>query len=170
MKSLKKTKVVQSAWCELCKVDCNSHEMLNTHKMGKKHKKNLKKLEESKNVVNVAAEHTATEVTKDPETAATEVTKDPEPAVTEVTEDPATVKEIPPGESAPGTKPEVDLETKKRKLVEVGTAADSMRVCIICNVVCNSETVFKFHLAGQKHAAKVYKFDYSKRDNVFTTT
>lgn len=65
MKSLKKTKVVQSAWCELCKVDCNSHEMLNTHKMGKKHKKNMKKLEESKNVVNVAAEHAATEVTKD---------------------------------------------------------------------------------------------------------
>eukprot|EP00268_Persea_americana_P040440 TRINITY_DN4016_c0_g2_i1.p1 TRINITY_DN4016_c0_g2~~TRINITY_DN4016_c0_g2_i1.p1 ORF type:complete len:613 (+),score=151.65 TRINITY_DN4016_c0_g2_i1:162-2000(+) len=155
MKSLKKTKVVQSAWCELCKVDCNSHEMLNTHKMGKKHKKNLKKLEESKNVVNVAAEHAATEVTKDPEPAATEVSKDPESTAAEVTKDPATVKEIPPGESAPGTKPEVDLETKKRKLVEVGTSADSLRVCIICNVVCNSETVFKFHLAGQKHAAKV---------------
>ncbi|KAJ8640430.1 hypothetical protein MRB53_017124 [Persea americana] len=155
MKSLKKTKVVQSAWCELCKVDCNSHEMLNTHKMGKKHKKNLKKLEESKNVVNVAAEHAATEVTKDPEPAATEVSKDPESTAAEVTKDPATVKEIPPVESAPGTKPEVDLETKKRKLVEVGTSADSLRVCIICNVVCNSETVFKFHLAGQKHAAKV---------------
>ena len=29
--------------------------------------------------------------------------------------------------------------------------------CSICNVVCNCETVFNYHLAGQKHAAMVKK-------------
>lgn len=29
-------------WCELCRVDCNTAEILEQHKNGKKHKKNLK--------------------------------------------------------------------------------------------------------------------------------
>ena len=29
--------------CELCKIECNSAETLEHHKMGKRHKKNLKK-------------------------------------------------------------------------------------------------------------------------------
>lgn len=34
------------AWCELCKVDCNRPEILEQHKNGKRHKKNLKVHEE----------------------------------------------------------------------------------------------------------------------------
>ncbi|KAL5571606.1 hypothetical protein UlMin_021203 [Ulmus minor] len=36
----------QMAWCELCRVDCNTHEILEQHKNGKRHKKNLKVFEE----------------------------------------------------------------------------------------------------------------------------
>ncbi|KAL2536567.1 mediator of RNA polymerase II transcription subunit 15-like [Forsythia ovata] len=36
----------QMAWCELCRVDCNTLEILEQHKNGKKHKKNLKVYEE----------------------------------------------------------------------------------------------------------------------------
>lgn len=144
-KSLKKTKVVQSAWCELCNIDCNSQDILNKHKLGKRHMKNLKKLEESKNVVTIG------------------------PVATMEPQQPATVKEVSSGDGAKGkgrkrilaSKPEEDIETKRRKLVEGGTAADSLRICTVCNVVCNSETVFNLHLAGQKHAAKVNKRDKS---------
>ncbi|KAG8384637.1 hypothetical protein BUALT_Bualt04G0138600 [Buddleja alternifolia] len=38
------TKIVQSAWCEVCKVACNTKEILDQHNSGKKHKKNLEKL------------------------------------------------------------------------------------------------------------------------------
>lgn len=34
------------AWCELCRVDCNTPEILEQHKNGKRHKKNLQKHEE----------------------------------------------------------------------------------------------------------------------------
>ncbi|CAA2954224.1 mediator of RNA polymerase II transcription subunit 12-like [Olea europaea subsp. europaea] len=36
----------QIAWCELCRVDCNTPEILEQHRNGKKHKKNLKVYEE----------------------------------------------------------------------------------------------------------------------------
>ncbi|KAK3224897.1 hypothetical protein Dsin_004759 [Dipteronia sinensis] len=37
---------LQDAWCELCRVDCTSLEILEQHKNGKRHKKNLQKIEE----------------------------------------------------------------------------------------------------------------------------
>lgn len=50
-----------------------------------------------------------------------------------------------------------DMETKKKRVLEGGAAMDAVRTCSICKVVCNSETVFQYHLAGQKHAAMVKK-------------
>ncbi|KAK6262889.1 hypothetical protein QUC31_008705 [Theobroma cacao] len=38
----------QGAWCELCRVECTSLEILEQHKNGKRHKKNLQKTEGSK--------------------------------------------------------------------------------------------------------------------------
>ena len=48
-----------------------------------------------------------------------------------------------------------DLGTKKRKLLNGDAAADSVRVCTICNVTCNSQEVFNKHLAGKRHASQV---------------
>jgi hypothetical protein len=42
------------------------------------------------------------------------------------------------------------------KVLQGGAVANAMRTCAICNVVCNSDTVFKFHVAGQKHASMVH--------------
>ncbi|KAK8981739.1 hypothetical protein V6N11_028144 [Hibiscus sabdariffa] len=50
-----------------------------------------------------------------------------------------------------------DLQTKKRKLIESGTAAAAVMSCTFCNVVCNSQQAFKYHLAGKKHVAMVKK-------------
>ncbi|KAK9273820.1 hypothetical protein L1049_018631 [Liquidambar formosana] len=38
------------AWCELCRVDCNTSEILEQHKNGKRHKKNLQVYEELQNL------------------------------------------------------------------------------------------------------------------------
>jgi translation initiation factor IF-1 len=48
-----------------------------------------------------------------------------------------------------------DLESKKRKLIETGADANSVRTCTICNVVCNSDKVFAFHIASEKHISRV---------------
>lgn len=40
----------QIAWCELCRVDCTSLEILEQHKNGKRHKKNLQRVEELQKV------------------------------------------------------------------------------------------------------------------------
>ncbi|KAJ9147713.1 hypothetical protein P3X46_029839 [Hevea brasiliensis] len=47
---------VQLAWCELCRVDCSGLEILEQHKNGKKHKKNLLRYEEMKNAIKPAEE------------------------------------------------------------------------------------------------------------------
>lgn len=48
-----------------------------------------------------------------------------------------------------------ELAKKTRKLVSGGTAVDSVRLCTICDVVCNSQDVYNKHIAGRKHAAQV---------------
>ncbi|KAL5987328.1 hypothetical protein ACLOJK_038493 [Asimina triloba] len=141
-KKPKKIKVVQSAWCEICNIECNSKDVLDKHKMGKKHKKNLEKIEEAKK-----------------EAATAKAAANRNPAAAKAT--PGEAGNAASGQATrrkggPGAEVE-DLETKRRKLMESGAAADSLRVCAICNVAVNSETVFNYHLAGQKHAAQVKK-------------
>lgn len=46
----------QIAWCELCRVNCTSLEILEQHKNGKRHKKNLLRIEDLKNAVKPEAE------------------------------------------------------------------------------------------------------------------
>ncbi|XP_042499507.1 zinc finger RNA-binding protein-like [Macadamia integrifolia] len=145
-KGIKKTKVVQSAWCEICKVDCNTKDVLDKHKLGKKHKKNLEKLQQSKKETN-APVATATPAAKDPGK------KDNQAAYKGKTLSVQLCRK----KGAPYLETGEDLETKRRKVVEGGAAADAVRVCTVCNVVCNSQTVFDYHLAGQKHANLVKK-------------
>ncbi|XP_021615315.1 zinc finger RNA-binding protein [Manihot esculenta] len=140
-KHQKKTKVVQSAYCEVCKVDCNSNEVLDQHKLGKKHRKNMEKLQAA------AAGPSASSVSCN--------------LIIGPKEDPDKVKV---GNGQKGQKgkrkaaaPAEDLETKRRKIVEGGAAAEAIRVCAICNVVCNSENVYNYHLTGRKHAAMLKK-------------
>nr|XP_010939250.1 zinc finger protein 346 [Elaeis guineensis]XP_029124262.1 zinc finger protein 346 [Elaeis guineensis] len=137
-KGLKKTpKVVKSVYCEVCRIDCNSQEVLNSHKLGKKHKRNLQKLQES--------------ITPKPMNA---------PVATAGKENAATGKDKVADaqmkrDAFPASKQ--DLETKKRKVLEGGAPADAVRVCSLCDVVCNSQKVFDLHVAGQKHLAVVKK-------------
>ncbi|XP_058081626.1 uncharacterized protein LOC131229655 [Magnolia sinica] len=156
----KKTKVVQSAWCEVCKIDCNSQDVLNKHKSGKKHKKNMEKLQESKNAAATAAP--APTPAPAPAPAPITTTAKPKKSVagkkrvfSSGEKQKSAAGQVRKG--APPSEPGEDLETKKRKLMEGGAPVDSVRVCEVCNVACNSQTVFNYHLAGQKHAAQVKK-------------
>ncbi|RDX82641.1 hypothetical protein CR513_36544, partial [Mucuna pruriens] len=131
-----KTKIVQSAYCEVCKIECTSKEVLDQHKLGKKHKKNLEKLRESL---------TSTQV--QPSGSSNPVIGPQLPNKTSIP--------VVSGQKSKRKKVETaeDLEKKKRKVLDGGAAAEAVRICAICNVVCNSDTVYNFHLAGQKHAA-----------------
>lgn len=140
IKGPKKTKLVQSAWCEVCKLCCNSKDVLELHKLGKKHKKNLEKL-------NAASMPTQAPV-------ASAGSKNP---IIGPSENPAKIGcDVHKSKKKEANSIE-DFQTKTRKVLEGGAAAASVRMCAICNVVCNSDTVFKHHLAGQKHIALMKK-------------
>lgn len=142
-KKPKKNKVVQFAWCEVCKISCNSNEIYAKHLSGKKHLKNVEKVEKGKSDAGGS---------NAPQAATVPVIGPMEnPASNNPSSD-----DIQKTQKSSTQTPE-DLETKKRKIVESGTAADSVRTCTICNVVCNSQTVFDSHLAGQKHASMMKK-------------
>lgn len=141
----KKVKFVQPAWCDVCKIHCNSSDVYVKHLTGKKHLKNLGQQNQLNNNPNAA--------TSTGSSAA---------AATVPLIGPPEKPQADAGRSADALQPlvqaaEKDLETKRRKVVESGASAAAIRICTICNVVCNSQTVFNTHLAGQKHADKVKK-------------
>ncbi|KAF3968225.1 hypothetical protein CMV_007864 [Castanea mollissima] len=142
-----KNKVVQSAWCSVCKINCNSNDVYIKHLSGKKHQKNMEKQSKSKNEVSAPASNALPAPTN--------------PIIGPVENPDAnkgkTVAKNSSNKVAESQAPREDLETKKRKVLECGAAAGAVRTCTICNLVCNSQSVFNSHLAGQKHAAMVKK-------------
>lgn len=143
-KSLKKTKIPQSVRCDVCKIVCDTKDVLKKHRLGKKHKQNLEKLK----AVVAGKTTTATAFA----TASTTNSATPGPEGPDVCKSlNARTKRKKASQKAE------DLETKKQRVLEGGAAMDAVRTCSICKVVCNSESVFQYHLAGQKHAAMVKK-------------
>lgn len=137
-KAPKKIKVAQSARCEVCKINCTSRDVYIVHMSGKKHLKNLEKL--SKPKVDAGAGATTGN--------ALQCAANP---IIGLHEKPGTDK--PKSQKAP----EMCIEVKKLKVVEGGASAAAVRLCTLCNVVCNSQTAFNAHLAGHKHAAALKK-------------
>ncbi|KAE9595280.1 hypothetical protein Lal_00018850 [Lupinus albus] len=141
-----KTNIVKPAYCEVCKIECTSVEVLHQHKLGKKHKKNLEALRESLKPFQSHPSGSSNPF------IGPQVQNDP-------------------SKSASGSKrktaetPE-DLEKKKRKVLEGGAAAEAVRICAVCNVVCNSAIVYGYHLKGQKHAAMMKKASELSQSNV----
>ncbi|RWW71801.1 hypothetical protein BHE74_00020429 [Ensete ventricosum] len=137
------TKVVQSAYCEICKINCDTQEVLTIHKQGKKHQKNLQKLQESI----TAKEKQEPVATVEKETSVAE-------------EEKSVGEQQKRKRGALATTEE--LEEKKRRVLEGGAAAEEVKVCTLCNVVVNSQKVYEYHIAGQKHAAMVKKQEEAK--------
>ncbi|MED6121963.1 hypothetical protein PIB30_035201 [Stylosanthes scabra] len=130
-KEPKKIKVMQPVWCDTCKVTCNSRDMYASHLVGKKHLKNLEKQSKPEASANANAGKLL-------------IGPQEKPNADKVK------SEGKPNNYKPNSKKakDLDIEANKLKVVEGGT---------LCNVVCNSETVFNAHLAGHKHASMVKK-------------
>ncbi|KAF8650074.1 hypothetical protein HU200_064082 [Digitaria exilis] len=138
----KKPKVVQPSTCEVCKIHCDTLEVLMIHKQGKKHKKNLEKLQDS---------ITPKPILKTPSNA-TGSTMVPSVVAHCVV---PTVQSKKNKISSAATLE--DLEVKKRRVLEAGAAQGEVKICTVCNVVVNSQKVYEFHIAGQKHQAMARK-------------
>ncbi|KAL6623037.1 hypothetical protein ACP70R_032916 [Stipagrostis hirtigluma subsp. patula] len=137
----KKPKVVQPATCEVCKIQCDTLEVLMIHKQGKKHKKNLEKLQDS--------------ITPKPIKPPSN-TIGPNPAPAAVPNCTVPAAQTKKKKSSSAATPE-ELEVKKRRVLEAGAAQGEVKICTVCNVVVNSQKVYEFHIAGQKHQTMVQK-------------
>jgi hypothetical protein len=136
----KKPKTVQPALCEVCNIQCDTLEVLMIHKQGKKHKKILDKLQDSITPKPIKPPSSAT----GPTTALSTVANSTMPVVQQKK------KKC----SAAASE---ELEVKKRRVLEAGAAQGEVKICNVCNVVVNSQKVYEFHIAGQKHQAMVQK-------------
>ena len=128
-------------WCDVCKINNNSYDSYVNHLSGNKHQKNLEKLQKLNNDPSSASSTDSSSASTIP--------------IIGPTENPDAFK----GKSVNTSKKagQEDLETKMHKVVEAGGAAGAIRMCTICSVVCNSQTVFNSHLVGQKHLDKLKK-------------
>ncbi|CAA0828380.1 Unknown protein [Striga hermonthica] len=163
----KKTPIVQSVRCEVCKIDCTSEDDLNQHRLGKKHKKNLEKLKEKFPVVPLPTPNPV--IHPPPLPIFTSTPMDKPHIGSDLNPDPTNQTIIGPEENP--EKPKLshsqktrkraarsridDLETKRRRVLGEGATAEAVRECRLCNVVCIGDAVLASHLAGQKHASMV---------------
>ncbi|ONI08796.1 hypothetical protein PRUPE_5G201200 [Prunus persica] len=115
--------------CDVCNLSCSSKENYEAHILGKKHQKKIR-------------------MQYNPTAAASNVLNN----ISLPSQTSSVGGQVIFGGS--GVAAGVELETKRRKVVNGGAADDSMVVCTICNVVCNSQEVYIKHLAGKRHKAQ----------------
>ncbi|XP_006661689.1 zinc finger RNA-binding protein-like [Oryza brachyantha] len=137
----KKPKVVQPLTCEVCKIQCDTPDVLRIHKTGKKHKKNLERLQDSITPKAVKPPNTAT----------------PSAAPAAITTTPSVLPAVQTKKKKSSAATPEELEFKKRRVLEAGAAQGEVKICTVCNVVVNSQKVYEFHIAGQKHQAMAQK-------------
>ncbi|KAK4347801.1 hypothetical protein RND71_034140 [Anisodus tanguticus] len=127
--------------CVACSVVCNSETVFKTHLTGKKHIANISKQQK---FALASASLVPSEVS-----VSTFIGPQEKPGIVNSAN----------GQDAMKKAAELieNLETKTQKVLEGGAATNEVRKCIVCNVVCNSETVFRLHLAGKKHIANMKK-------------
>ncbi|MCD7462895.1 hypothetical protein HAX54_049590 [Datura stramonium] len=134
---------IQPVWCGVCKLEFNSKTVLDQHKLGKRHQRSLDKLKGgSVTTAATSAPLVASVVSDNPFVG---LQKKPNKVNSENGQDSVEKAAV------------ENLETKRQKVLEGGAATDEVRICLACNVVCNSETVFKTHLTGKKHIANITK-------------
>ncbi|CAO2818524.1 unnamed protein product [Amaranthus hypochondriacus] len=150
----RKNEEPEMQWCAVCKISCTSIDGLNAHLVGKKHQKNFQKLQpsNSQSVTPPPNINAATPVPTASPLPSTDLSIQVEGnTIAAETSQPETQQ------TKKKSKVAKDVETKKQNVLQCGAAADALRTCTTCNVVCNSDIVFKTHLAGQKHAAMMKK-------------
>ncbi|KAJ0644591.1 putative transcription factor C2H2 family [Helianthus annuus] len=168
---------VQTARCEVCKVDCTTGEVLEQHNNGKRHKRNLRKLQDRK-----AAHQPVVQTERDakpdsdnnPGVETNKPEGEPEPK-------PETEKQTDAGDDNNKAETEEnDNQEKKPRMKRKmkgrvrGTRGGAKRmrptgprtrkaviplVCDLCNIKCDTQEVFDRHAAGKKHLSKLKRFE-----------
>ncbi|KAJ9556245.1 hypothetical protein OSB04_010859 [Centaurea solstitialis] len=162
---------IRIAWCELCRVDCTSKEILEQHKNGKRHKKNLH--------MKGGAHQPASETQKD-ENATTDNNISEQEAADKQTKvgttDDDNNKVETEGNEGQEKKPWMNTKRKMRgggrgggrgakrqRQVAMGGPPKPKIViplmCDLCNVKCDTQEVFDRHVGGKKHVAKLKRFE-----------
>ncbi|KAL9228848.1 hypothetical protein vseg_004384 [Gypsophila vaccaria] len=158
----------QMAWCELCRVDCNTRDILEKHRNGKKHQRNLKVFEELQNL----SKHVTV---INPQSEGAEA-----PPVSDVS-DKTVLSVAQPSEVAvrgdsSGGRGGLKRKMKagrggkwirgpdgSKKLVEPPQPKPMIHVlCELCNVKCESQVVYESHLAGKKHLSNLKRYQGHK--------
>lgn len=144
------------AWCELCRVDCNTLEILEQHKNGKRHKKNLQVFEELQKINNkliVSMQNPQMSIPQtNPETSSEgnplpSQNCPPQPVTTENKGENVLKRGRGAKKNTRGGK---RMRTSEPKVVK-------HIICELCNIKCESQVVFESHLAGKKHLSQLKK-------------
>ncbi|KAM5572893.1 hypothetical protein ABKV19_012781 [Rosa sericea] len=169
-------------WCEVCNASCANLDVLKQHQNGKRHQRNLRKMERLKNGIRTVAklqgQQLCTSNTKLEVPHQTQCEQDDEEKNTtkDIPYEPVGYEnsretgkqnknpgqpEIPPGDGSDNVK-----RGKKRKKTKTPkqSVEPSKRkvvipiVCDLCNVKCDKQAFFDRHLSGKKHVAKYKRF------------
>lgn len=134
----------QIAWCELCRVDCTSLDILEQHKNGKKHKKNLQRLQELQKAGNPIPmnQHPAPATAPIPEVASasmlgTENTSNSTAPDPTPTSDPSISLSLPTEVS---TAPKLDVQNEQESLSELKSEERAPAENVEGGVTNNTET------------------------------
>lgn len=181
-------------WCSVCRVDCNTKDVLEQHYRGRKHKKQLDKREANLTVQNSNERNMEQLTSGKQESNLKEVNKtvtqfpsvnglienkenqngifgikteaDQQQNMTGNLQHPDNIKKSGGEVSDSNTlkrklkgKAADDIDTKRQRLLKAGTAVTEVKVCTLCNAVCNSQIVFDSHLSGKKHVAQLKKLE-----------
>lgn len=151
---------IRIAWCELCRVDCTSKEILEQHNSGKRHKKNLHKLQNMK-----GASQPAAEAQKD-ENPTTDIGSGHE---ADKQDNKVETEENNSQEKKPWTKRKMrgggrggGRSAKRQRQGAMGPPKPKIVIplmCDLCNVKCDTQEVFDRHVAGKKHVSKLKRFE-----------
>lgn len=132
--------------CDLCKITCNTLEMYNNHVSGKKHNKKIKNLTMGDKPIQFV-----------PATSTSPETQTPTTNDNDQEHVPSSSQMEPKPKTKSKSASKDDIETKKRKVLESGAKDDAVKVCNLCNIVCNGPKVFEYHCMGQKHRSMIKK-------------
>ncbi|CAM8911189.1 unnamed protein product [Rhodiola kirilowii] len=175
----KRGKGVQFAYCDVCEVYCNSSEILSTHKMGKRHLKQLKKLGKLEKGIITPEEDVispSTIASMDYQDGNKSSVSDLSMIVHEQVEAPKGIINSQKqnnmqkaSEHAYSSVPEPSMNAHNQVEAPKGiinsenqnniqeASQDANVGCTLCKVVCNSQMTLSTHLAGRKHAAMLRK-------------
>lgn len=132
-------------YCQICKIGCSTAEDLGIHRQGKKHQRNLEKLQGAITPMIGPQPKGTDDLPKSPSQPSERKRKSCLRASPQITK--KRKKKCMPTVPASLEK----LEVKKKRVYDAGAPVDGVRVCSVCNIVVNSQKVFDLHCAGSKH-------------------